>query len=100
MSERIILNSAGIVRGPAENGLQFYGAVGIDKEGQEYLIGFAAKLVYQESIEKSFTRLHPVPAEKEVQEAVTVNTEGKESGNGRDQAGTIDLIGALTGKKH
>jgi hypothetical protein len=59
MSEAIILQPVGIMRGPSEKGCQYYQFAAEDKSGVLYVMNFGSKLCYTSAIEKSFSRLIP-----------------------------------------
>ena len=64
MSEPIILSSQGVFKGPMEKGVQYYHAVGVDGNKQQYIMVFGTKPNFAEAIDKSFERLAGVKNSK------------------------------------
>jgi hypothetical protein len=57
MSKTTILKPLAITRAQPEKGLQFYQFQGEDSEGNLFVLNYACKLCYTESVEKTFSRL-------------------------------------------
>ena len=80
-----VLSAIGVMKGGSFNGSQFYHIVGEDENKEQFCIGFACKILYTDTVDKSFSRLTGIQAPKEEeievpqevqQEAVEIPLEG------------------------
>ena len=57
-----LLSIEGIFRGNSNLGYQYYQVLAYDQEGKKYMMSIGCKLIYQNTVEKSFARLVFIPA--------------------------------------
>lgn len=76
MSKLIILTPTGMFKGNSFEGYQYFQIGAKDKEGNTYVLTFGFKEIYQESIEKSLSRLIGIEAPEE-DTTILEDTDGK-----------------------
>jgi len=63
-----ILSALGIAKAGTVNGLRYYQVLGTDSNGNTCMAMFGVKLCYEDSADKTFSRMHPIEAPKDEEE--------------------------------